>query len=54
VRNIMSFYIAILSQFVKPPSDILLRYIIMYHLATLSLQFIEIYRVLYKNVCLSL
>jgi hypothetical protein len=28
VRNILSFYIHILSQFVKPPSDTLLRYLV--------------------------
>jgi hypothetical protein len=33
VRNILSLYIKILSQFVKPPSDTLLRYFNMFHLA---------------------
>jgi hypothetical protein len=32
VRNILSFYIQILSQFVKPPRDTLLRYFNMFHL----------------------
>jgi hypothetical protein len=32
VRNILNFYIQILSQFVKPPSDTLLRYVNMFHL----------------------
>jgi hypothetical protein len=32
LRNILSFYIQILSQFVKPPSDTLFRYFNMFHL----------------------
>jgi hypothetical protein len=41
VRNILSFYKQILSKFVKPPSDTLLRYFNMFHLAPSlsSLQF---------------
>jgi hypothetical protein len=44
-RNILSFYIQILSQFVKPPSDTLRRYFKMFHLAPSpsSLQFLEIF-----------
>jgi hypothetical protein len=33
VRNILTFYIQILSQFVIPPSDAVLRYFNMFHLA---------------------
>jgi hypothetical protein len=33
VRNMLGFYIQSLSQFVKPPSDNLLRYLNMFHLA---------------------
>jgi hypothetical protein len=33
VRNILSFYIQLISQFVKPPSDTLIRYFNMLHLA---------------------
>jgi hypothetical protein len=42
VRNILSFYIQSLSQFVEPPSDTLLRYFNMFNLApsSSSLQFI--------------
>jgi hypothetical protein len=42
VRNILSFYSQILSQFVKPPSDTLLRYFNIFHLepSPSSLQFI--------------
>jgi hypothetical protein len=43
VRNILSFYIQILSQFVKPPSETLYPYFNMFQLAPSpsSLQFIE-------------